>query len=636
MNLRAPAYPLITVDPYFSIWSMADRLYDDTTRLWTGASASMSGTARVDGIDYIFMGSAAEMGKPVMQQTGVDVTTFTTVYTFEAAGIRLTASFTTPTLPDDLEIMSRPVSYLHVAVCPTDGREHDVQVTVCAADELCLQPKMQNVAVARAVPRPGALRAMCLGGIEQPVLGRSGDDIGIDWGYFYLAVDGGALHEEKSCGHTFLIAEASLSTAGRANVLFMFAYDDVYSLKYFGHYLKAYWKREGREIEEVIWQAFVDYPDIMEKCGAFHEKLEQDAKSAGGEKYADLLILALRQVMAAHKLTQDPEGRLLFVSKECRSNGCAATVDVSYPSIPLFLLYNPSLIKGMLRPVFRYASSEAWPFPFAPHDVGTYPILNGQVYSEGTNIAKQMPVEECGNMLLMVSAITAAEKSTEFAAEHRTLLHQWADYLVDFGADPNDQLCTDDFAGHLAHNCNLALKTIMALAAYAEVCERMQDKERAERYRRISWEMASTWRQQAMNADGSFRLAFDRPDSFSLKYNAVWDKVFGLGLFPAEMWEKELAGYLNQMNPYGVPLDNRADYTKSDWTVWAATLAEERSTFDLLVGAVWRAYQYTPSRVPMCDWYSTITSLQVSFQHRSVQGGLFIQLLNEKKICRLI
>lgn len=139
-----------------------------------------------------------------------------------------------------------------------------------------------------------------------------------------------------------------------------------------------------------------------------------------------------------------------------------------------------------------------------------------------------------------------------------------------------------------------------------------------------------------MNADGSFRLAFDRPDSFSLKYNAVWDKVFGLGLFPAEMWEKELAGYLNQMNPYGVPLDNRADYTKSDWTVWAATLAEERSTFDLLVGAVWRAYQYTPSRVPMCDWYSTITSLQVSFQHRSVQGGLFIQLLNEKKICRLI
>ena len=59
MNLRAPAYPLITVDPYFSIWSMADRLYDDTTRLWTGASASMYGTARVDGVDYIFMCSAA-------------------------------------------------------------------------------------------------------------------------------------------------------------------------------------------------------------------------------------------------------------------------------------------------------------------------------------------------------------------------------------------------------------------------------------------------------------------------------------------------------------------------------------------------------------------------------------------------
>ena len=44
-----------------------------------------------------------------------------------------------------------------------------------------------------------------------------------------------------------------------------------------------------------------------------------------------------------------------FVSKECHSNGCAATVDVSYPSIPLFLLYNPELVRGMMRPVFKFA-----------------------------------------------------------------------------------------------------------------------------------------------------------------------------------------------------------------------------------------------------------------------------------------
>ena len=119
-----------------------------------------------------------------------------------------------------------------------------------------------------------------------------------------------------------------------------------------------------------------------------------------------------------------------------------------------------------------------------------------------------------------------------------------------------------------------------------------------------------------------------------MKYNAVWDRVFGLGLFEPTMWRQETEGYRRHMNPYGLPLDDRSDYTKSDWMVWTATLTEDAAFFGEIVAALERAYCLSPSRVPMTDLYSSVTSMQIHFQHRSVQGGLFIKLLYDKGICR--
>ena len=245
-----------------------------------------------------------------------------------------------------------------------------------------------------------------------------------------------------------------------------------------------------------------------------------------------------------------------------------------------------------------------------------------------------MPVEECGNMLVMAAAVSAADGDADFAGEHRELLAKWAGYLLRHGVDPENQLCTDDFAGHLAHNCNLSLKAIMGLAGYARLCGMWGDRQEAARFDAAAREMAASWLDRAAEGDGSFRLAFDQPGTFSMKYNAVWDKLFGTGLFPAAAMEREFASYAARLNPYGMPLDNRADYTKSYWLVWTATLAPDKEQFMAFIHPLWLAYHVSPSRVPMTDWYSTVTSQQIGFQNRTVQGGLFIKLLEQKGLCR--
>lgn len=633
MKLRAPAYPLITCDPYFSLWSMGDALNGSDTRHWTGQPQVLEGTLTVDGETYAFMGDAKRMGLNAMRQVSVDMDAFSTTYKFENAKICLIAKFTSPIIPTDLELISRPVSYLHLAVDSLDGASHDAHIHIAAMEELCLDSRGQCPVLTTRVDVAEGLSAMRMGSLEQPVLGRSGDDLRIDWGYFYLCTNRGTVTDKYHNGVVQLVADMPLHTDDGNSALVVFAYDDIASITYFGKPLQAYWRQRGRTIEEVIAQAFDSYDDILHRCHVFDETLQKEAMKAGGEKYAELLTLALRQTVAAHKLVLDEDGQVLFISKECYSNGCAATVDVSYPSIPMFLLYNVELVKGMMRPIFRYAASEIWPYDFAPHDCGRYPILNGQVYSRGVDPQNQMPVEECGNMLIMASAITAAEKDVSFASQYRTLLDQWAEFLLKVGVDPDNQLCTDDFAGHLAHNCNLSLKSIVALGAYGRVCAMLDDDEAAARYDNAARRMAQEWVTMADDGNGSYRLAFDQPGTFSMKYNLVWDRIFGLGLFPDAVRKTETQSYLSRLNPYGLPLDNRADYTKSDWTVWTATLADDLGTFQQLTDPVWLTYHKSPSRVPMSDWYSTITSLKIGFQNRTVQGGLFIKMLADSKVC---
>ncbi|TKC06284.1 glutaminase family protein [Pedobacter frigoris] len=794
---KAPAYPLVAHDPYFSIWSSSDTLNAGTTKHWTGANHSLTGMISVDGKIYSFLGKFEKVyqsvvpaaderpqvmayneskpssdwaninfndgnwktalgpagsepsqaktpwkkdeiwvrrvfnlnqisrnklflqirhddkatvflngkeiysrqklegkfiyiplddeakkmlkkGKNVLavyavntggpsfldvglveepsgedavrvvdaQQKSMQINATQTIYQFTAGKVDLTLTFTSPQLMDDLNLLSRPVTYISAQMKSNDEVQHDVKLYFGASTAIATHTTFQPVVAKKY--SSNNLSILKAGTVEQPMLKRAGDDVRIDWGYMYVAVpsdyksmqsisttadapksllakgdkDAKELTGEKLVLNTVVPVGKVGTIVKESNI--MLGYDDLYSVQYFKANLRPWWNNNGQQtIEGQLALAFKDSKAILQKCAAFDKKLYNDAVKSGGEAYAQLCILAYRQAITAHKLVKSPDGEILFLSKENYSNGSIGTVDITYPSAPLFLIYNPELLKGMLNGIFYFSESGKWNKPYAAHDLGTYPLANGQTYGE------DMPVEESGNMLILAAAISKTEGNAFYAKKHWKTLSIWAEYLSEKGLDPENQLSTDDFAGHLARNANLSVKAIVALGGYGMMANMLGEKATGEKYTAMAKDMARKWMQLA-DAGDHYALTFNDKNTWSQKYNLVWDKVLSLNLFPKEVYEKEVKYYLTKQQKYGLPLDSRKTYTKSDWITWTATLANNRKDFEALIAPVYKYALETPDRVPMSDWYETLDARRQNFTARSVVGGFYIKMLEDK------
>ncbi len=655
---RAPATPLIAHDPYFSVWSFTNDLTGSNTVHWTGHEQPILGIARIDGKPYRFMGRDPD-NVPAMQQVSTKITATHTRYEFRQSGIELDLTFFTPAMMDDLDVLSRPVTYVTWSVKSTDGAAHQVSVLMNVDPVIAVNDRGEKVVTLRN--QTSSLNVLSVGSRDQEILNRSGDNLRIDWGYFHLAVPkdeqavtalaprtvddfvkDGTLPQSDAMG----LLQDARDDVGQLAVEFdlgsvsgsaverhvLVSYTDGFSIQYLERNLRPYWQRNHKTVPQMLDEAAAQYGELEQKGTKFDSEFEADMTKAGGEHYAWIATLAYRQAIAAHKLAADVSGEPMLFPKENFSNGCISTVDVIYPSAPIFLFFQPKLVEAILLPVLEYSSLARWKFPFAPHDLGQYPLANGQVYGGGEQTEDdQMPVEESGNMIILVDALARAQGNAHLAEKYWPQLTKWADFLKAKGLDPENQLTTDDFAGHVAHNANLSVKAIDALAAYADLAKMLKHEEVSKEYRATAESMAQKWIGMAQEGD-HYKLAFNSPNTWSQKYNLVWDEVLDYHLFPQKVRDTEVAYYLTKLNKYGLPLDSRKDYTKLDWTIWTATMASSPEQFKQIINPVYTWTNETPTRVPLTDWYDTKNGKQIGFQARSVVGGVFIKALADKEL----
>jgi hypothetical protein len=652
-TLRPPAVPLVTFDPYLSIWSGADHLTDRNTVHWTGHEHSLVSLIRVDGQSFRIMGHDLDSA-PTLPQTGLTVTPTRSIYEFEGAKIHVTLTFMTPALPADLDAISLPLSFITWQVRSADGKVHEVELYDSTSSELAVNQTGERVGWLREPA--GKLTALRVGTVDQHVVGSSGDDHRINWGYAYAAAptadasaaigadqtlldsfvssgklpgqDDTQMPRPASLNQPVLAFAFNLGAVGHRPVTrqVIVAYDEVVAIKYFGQMLPPYWKRNGATAPKMLQRASADYPRLAKRCAEFDESLMADARKVGGERYAQMIALAYRQCVAACGLAVDPHRQPLFFTKENTSNGDIATVDVIFPMDPQWLLLSPTLVKATLVPILSYAASWHWKFPNAPHDLGTYPIARGT--DDG---GEAMPVEESGNMLILCDAVSQVTGSSQWLNPWWPKLTEWAKYLESYGLDPEEQLCTDDFMGVLAHNSNLSVKAILGLAAYGDLCKQRGDTKAAQRYADLAKADAAHWLRAAADGD-HFRLAFDKPNTWSQKYNLVWDRILGLNVFPPSVAEMEVAYYKKMMQPYGVPLDSRTHLTKTDSSFWSASLAGSQPDFEAMISPIYDYLNHTTARLPLVDTYQTDDVHSDGMHARPVVGGVFAKMLTDRAV----
>ena len=650
MRQRLPSYPLFVNDPYFSFWSATDVVNESDTVFWHGEKKPIYGILEIENKRYAFLGCPEQCEK--LRQTDLRVTAFSTVYVFEHEDFELEAEFLSPLLPTNLEVASCPVCFMNFTLVKRRALGK-VSVKLLAEERVayntCLDEEAKKE-IRYGVLRSKGMQIAYMGLRNQKPLSHASDEVGADWGYYYLAGD--AAWTEERNGRKFIGAERLADGAcGKISSFLVMAYDDTVSIFYYGEWLKGYFFRDGRTIFDAIGYAAENREEIVCECRAFEKELERECERYG-QNYLDIACASIRQVMGASKIVETKDKRVLFLSKECNSDGCIATVDISYPMFPFCKKYNSTLLKGMLYPIFDFAKMPIWKERFAPHDVGVYPYCIGQHYAVHCNkeneychrdwrkpetlpyyyifpkendiyeYRKQMPVEECANMLIM----TALAEDERLIRENMDLLRQWADYLVEKGLIPEEQLCTDDFTGHTDKNANLAIKAIEGIKAFAEIARMAEEKETAKRYADTARNYAREWL-RLYKGDGHSVLSQGDKDTYSLKYNLVIDKLLGERVFPEEMSEEETDYYLTKSEKYGVPLDSRAKDTKSDWLMWSAALTEDTEKRKRFVDMLARFLRETEDRVPFSDWYDTETGRYITFRNRTVQGGIFMLLL---------
>ena len=606
---------------------------------------------------------------PALTQRSVTVLPLRTIYVFEGGGVELTLTFLSPTLPHDLELVSRPASYVTFQVRATDARR---------ARRRRLLRRVGPDRGQRAEPEGGVgarerndrpADACASARRTQPVLAKDGDNLRIDWGHSMspcprqsgtttrIARDIDAPPQLRGQGRAarrpttrsrrgamddrapVLAVAFALGSVGAAPVRrhVIVAYDDEWAVEYLGRAGARLVAPQRRRRAGDAPRRRGDYARLVTASESYDAALMRDLRAARrrGRSRAWRRWRSGRRWPRTSWSPMPRPARPLYFSKENFSNGCMGTVDVTYPSSPFFLLFCAELLAAQLRPVLEYAASPRWKFPFAPHDLGRYPKANGQVYGGGEKTEEnQMPVEESGNMLLMLGAL--ATLHDDVVAEQAVL------------ADDRE-------VGRVSREQRLRprepavdRRLRRAPRAQREPVDqgdpghrRRRGSGRASRRQAGGGSPARRWR-PAWPPSGTrprpTAITIASPSTARDLEPEVQPGVgHSAGLSPVPRARAAArAGLLQDGSRTPTACRSTAAPTtrRATGSCGPRPSPTRRPTSRRSSRRCYAFLDETPDRVPFSDWYSTTSGLKRGFQARSVVGGVFVPLLTSKDLVR--
>ncbi|KAK2603729.1 hypothetical protein QQS21_004105 [Conoideocrella luteorostrata] len=592
-----------------------------------------------------------------------------------AGKVDMTIEFFSPVYPDDLKRQSIPFSYMRVDIRSRDGGSHDVQIYSDVSSEWA---SGDNGAVIQwDTLSDSAVRSHIFWKQQQSVFQEDGEKAA--WGRWYwstgekhgvtykigAAVDvrgqflehGSldnqvdsqfrAVNDKWWCNSVLyrafdltLIFNRPIFALSRdlgtvrdrwVSTLFTIGVVQPDSIQWVGQKdqpqsLPSLWASYFQE-NNLVPFFYHDYDHATDYADRLDLRIHNDSVAAAGQDYASITTLSVRQTFGALAYTGTPSNPLIFL-KEISSNSDIQTVDVIFPAAPIFLYLNPNLLKYLMEPLLinaRYHYPNSW----SPHDLGRFPRAIG--YPGGND--ELMPLEECGNMIIMMLAYSQLLHDDKYLSDNWDLIVRWAQYLIEDAKVPANQLSTDDFAGHLANQTNLAIKGIIALYAMSEVVTRAGHEDQSSKYSTLAKEYLSFWTQNGVNINaGHATLQYGEKNSYGLLYNIYLDKLLGLDFIPQNIYDMQSNFYLEIQSHYGVVLDTRSHWTKVDWELYVAAVAKPE-TRRMFISKIARWLNETPTWRAFTDLYDVDTggyAGSIQFTARPVVGGTFSLLALKK------
>lgn len=475
-------------------------------------------------------------------------------------------------------------------------------------------------------------------------------------------------------------------------------------------FMKPLWQSWFASIQQILKFHYLDFEDVSILAYNYSTQLANDAQHLGASDYRDIVDLTARQVIGSTSFAGTPENPFLFM-KEISSSGNLQTIDMLFPSFPFWLYSNPRWLTYLLEPIIEHTLSGQYPNSYAMHDLGAH-FPNATGHPDGND--EYMPVEECGDILIMgLALINSLKHSTEAGSNENfdddpasspfslknlderdgiiglddswggstkdkglkqaqkwirrsyRLWRQWTKYLIDFSLEPSNQLSTDDFAGPLQLQTNLALKGIIGIKAMSQIAATIDNEHDLHYYLNISETYVDKWINFGLSRDANhMKLSYDWYGSWSTLYNLYADSLLcfhlegtplavsnpstphlvsdggqkplkpapRVGFVPHKIYSLQSQHYHNVRQRYGLPLDSRHLCAKTDWEFFATAVASS-STRGEILQSVAKWVNETNTDRPLTDVHNTEGDGEFQcayFIARPAVGGHFAWLALEK------